>query len=495
MKLSSATLADLPEGVIRPEYPRNETSIGMVHIGVGGFHRAHQAIYTEQLLNLGHATQWRICGAGVRSADKAMKDALAAQDYLYTLCELDESDNTAIQIVGAIADFLLVDEDHQALLDRLSSPDTRIVSLTVTEGGYFTDDSSGEFKTSDPAIVRDLENPTSPMTMVGLIAEGLFRRRAAGIKPFTVMSCDNLPHNGDVARKAVLSYAALRDKALHDWINAEVSFPNGMVDRITPMTSDQHRQQLEARTGIIDAWPVVAEPFLQWVLEDKFCNGRPEWERVGVQFTDDVTPYEEMKIGLLNGGHLAMTFLGTLLGYEYAHEVMADELLSNYVRDYMDKDVTPLLSDVPGIDLSEYKDTLIQRFSNRAICDQLTRICSDAAAKFPKFVLPTLRGQIKRGMPLDRTALIIAAWTHYLQGVDEAGREYPILDPQLSLLRQTVAEPALIVPGMLAIEDVFGQDLGESDAFVSAFSEQLLRLQTLGVHQTLKLLSSSISRK
>lgn len=488
MKLASSTLADLPEGIIRPEYPRNETSIGMVHIGVGGFHRAHQAIYTEQLLNLGHAEQWRICGAGVRSADKAMKEALASQDYLYTLCELDDADDTAIQVVGVIADFLLVDEDHEALLERLSSPDVRIVSLTVTEGGYFTDDSSGEFKISDPAIIRDLENPTSPMTMVGLIAEGLFRRRATGIKPFTVMSCDNLPHNGDVARAAVLGYAALRDSSLHDWIATEVSFPNGMVDRITPMTSDQHRQLLAARTGIEDAWPVVAEPFLQWVLEDKFCNGRPEWERVGVQFTDDVTPYEEMKIRLLNGGHLAMTFLGTLLGYEYAHEVMEDELLCDYVRDYMDKDVTPLLSDAPGIDLTDYKDTLIQRFSNRAICDQLTRICSDAAAKFPKFVLPTLRGQIKRGMPLERTALIIAAWTHYLRGVDEAGREYPILDPSLPLLQSAVAEPSQIVPGMLALDDVFGRDLAQSEAFVSAYSEQLQRLQTLGVHKTLKLL-------
>lgn len=486
MKITQAALSLLPGHVIKPTYDRAASSAGILHFGVGGFHRAHQAIYTEMLLNQGKAQTWRICGAGVREADRGMRDALAAQDYLYTLYELGDSDDTEIQVVGVINNFLVAQDDRTTLLATLASPDIRIVSLTVTEGGYYTDDSTGQFKSDHPEILHDLENPSAPGTVFGLITEALARRRDAGIAPFTVMSCDNVPHNGDVVRKALLCFAALRDSDLHDWISEQVTFPNAMVDRITPMTSNAHKQQLTDETGIEDAWPVVAEPFLQWVVEDKFCNGRPEWETVGVQFTADVTPYEEMKIGLLNGSHLAMTYLGTLLGYEFAHETMEDDLLRTYVRQYMDLDVTPLLADVPGINLTDYKDTLIERFSNRAICDQLTRICSDGAAKFPKFVLTTLRGQIKAGVSLDRTALIIAAWAHYLSGVDEHGKPYPIIDPQLPVLKLAVADQKQLISNVLALEDVFGTDIPQSAAFVEAFTRQLQRLQTQGVHATLK---------
>ena len=486
MKITQAALAQLPNSIIKPAYDRAATSAGIVHFGVGGFHRAHQAIYTEMLLNLGKAQTWRICGAGVREADRSMRDALAAQDYLYTLYELGDGENTDIQTVGVINNFLVVQDDREELLATLSSPSIRIVSLTVTEGGYFTDDSTGQFKASHPDVLHDLQHPATPNTVFGLMTEALARRRDAGVAPFTVMSCDNLPHNGDVVRKALLSFSALRDSDLHDWIAENVTFPNAMVDRITPMTSDAHKQQLLDETGIEDAWPVVAEPFLQWVVEDKFCNGRPEWETVGVQFTSDVTPYEEMKIGLLNGSHLAMTYLGALLGYEFAHETMEDELLCAYVRQYMDLDVTPLLADVPGIDLTEYKDTLIKRFSNRAICDQLARICSDGAAKLPKFVLTTLRGQIQTGAPLDRTALIVAAWAHYLNGVDEKGNHYSIVDPQSEVLKLAVADKSALVENILALEDVFGSDIPKSTAFVEAFTRQLERLQSQGVHATLK---------
>ncbi|MGV6477632.1 mannitol dehydrogenase family protein [Azotobacter vinelandii] len=487
MKLNSENLSQLSQSVLRPAYDRGQIGQGIVHIGVGGFHRAHQAVYTEMLLNRGKAGEWGICGVGLRPEDRGMQEALASQDYLYTLYELGDGSDTQIQVVGAIVDFLLADDDAEALIRKLADPATRIVSLTITEGGYCTDDSTGQFNADLPQIRHDLANPQRPRTVFGFLSEALARRRAAGIEPFTVMSCDNLPHNGRVARNALLGFARLRDAGLHDWIAGKVSFPNAMVDRITPMTSDAHRVRLREETGIEDAWPVVAEPFLQWVVEDDFCNGRPAWEEVGVQFTEDVTPYEAMKIRLLNGSHLAMAYLGALLGHRHAHEAMQDGQLRDYVRAYMDRDVTPLLAEVPGIDLAEYKDTLIERFSNTAICDQISRLCSDGSSKFPKFVLPTLLEQIEAGAPLQRTALIVAAWCHYLRGIDERGETYPIPDPRAAWLREAACVEERLVETFLGLEEVFGHEIPASEAFVAAFRLQLERLRSLGVRATLEL--------
>ncbi|ONF44319.1 mannitol dehydrogenase [Marinobacter lutaoensis] len=487
MKLNSETLARLPARVLRPVYDRRRVRQGIVHIGVGGFHRAHQAIYTEQLLQQGQAMEWGICGAGLRPEDRAMREALVSQDYLYTLYELGDSADTRIQVVGAIGDFLLADEDRPGLIARLASPQTRIVSLTITEGGYCTDDDTGEFLADLPAIRHDLAHPEAPTTVFGFLAEALARRRAAGVAPFTVMSCDNLPHNGRVARNALLGFARRRDPALGDWIAEHVCFPNSMVDRITPTTSDAHRRRLQAETGIEDAWPVVAEPFSQWVLEDRFCDGRPAWETVGVQFTDDVTPYEDMKIGLLNGGHQALAYLGALLGHRYAHETMQDRQLRDYVRAYMDRDVTPGLKPVPGIDLTAYKDTLIQRFANVAIGDQISRIGYDGSSRLPKFVVPTLMRQIDTGAPLARTALIFAAWVQYQRAVDEQGRPFTVGDPRAEQVAQATRPGPDQVERVLALEPVFGRKIPACPAFVDAFRRQLERLQTLGVRRTLAL--------
>jgi len=325
------------------------------------------------------------------------------------------------------------------------------------------------------------------VTVFGFLTEALARRRARGIAPFTVMSCDNLPHNGKVARNALLGFAQLRDPELGDWIAEQVSFPNGMVDRITPMTSPEHREQLRQETGIEDAWPVVAETFSQWVLEDKFCNGRPAWEQVGVQFTDDVTPYEDMKIGLLNGSHQALCYPGLLLGFRYAHETMQDPQLRAYVRAYMDRDVTPTLAPVPGIDLEAYKDTLIERFSNTSISDQLSRIAYDASSRLPKFVLPFVQRQLEAGAPVQRSALILAAWCHYQQGVNERGESYEVLDPRVEAVQAAARPGPDQVSRFLALEEVFGRSLPRSPAFVEAFAEQLQRLQSLGVRKTLEL--------
>ena len=485
MKLNRQQLPLLGGAVALPSYSAQMIRTGIAHFGVGGFHRAHQAVYTDALMNQGLALDWGICGVGVRGEDRAMRDALASQDYLYTLVELGDEPNLPVRVIGAINDMLLAEESPQALIDKLADPAIRIVSLTITEGGYCIDDSTGEFLAELPDIAHDLRHPEAPRSVFGFLCAALARRRAAGIPAFTLMSCDNLPHNGDVTRKALLAFAHLADHELASWIERHVSFPNAMVDRITPMTSAAHCQQLAERHGVEDAWPVVCEPFVQWVLEDKFVSGRPAWEEVGVQFTDDVTPYEEMKIKLLNGSHLALTYLGFLKGYRFVHETMNDPLIRQYVRTFMDLDVTPQLAPVPGIDLTDYKSTLIERFSNQAIADQLERVCSDGSSKFPKFIVPTLHRLIADGKPLDRVALVVAAWALYLKGVDETGASYRIPDPRAAHCQALVADDAQLTARVLGEEAIFGSAPGRSAEFVAAFERCLASLREHGVSQTL----------
>ncbi|MQT56020.1 mannitol dehydrogenase family protein [Pseudomonas sp. FSL R10-0399] len=489
MKLNRRNLDNLTSKVAKPNYLDSDTQHGIAHFGVGGFHRAHQAFYTDALMNEGRDLDWSICGIGLRPEDRKVRDDLAGQDYLYTLFELGDSDDTQSRIIGSISDMLLAEDSIQAVIDKLASPHIRIVSLTITEGGYCIDDSTGEFMAHLPQIQQDLAQPHAPRTVFGVLCAALAQRRANHTPAFTVMSCDNLPHNGNVARKALLAFAALSNPDLHDWIAANVSFPNAMVDRITPMTSNAHRLQLHDQLGIDDAWPVVCEPFIQWVLEDKFSNGRPAWETVGVQLTDDVTPYEEMKIKLLNGSHLALTYLGFLKGYRFVHDTMNDPLFVAYMRAYMDKDVTPQLAPVPGIDLAVYKNTLVQRFSNQAIADQLERVCSDGSSKFPKFTVPTINRLIADGAELKRAALVVAAWALYLKGVDETGQTYAIPDPRAEFCQALVADDELIVQRLLGVEEIFGTAIAQSAEFVAAFDWCLNSLREVGVSGTLERLA------
>ncbi|WP_460372160.1 mannitol dehydrogenase family protein [Pseudomonas sp. Tul1A2] len=486
MKLNQQNLQRLAAEVHLPAYSLSDTRQGIAHIGVGGFHRAHQAYYTDALMNTGEALDWAICGVGLRAEDRRARDDLKEQDYLFTLFELGDSDDTEVRVIGAIRDMLLAEDGAQALIDKLADPQIRIVSLTITEGGYCIDDSNGEFMAHLPQIQHDLAHPEDPKTVFGFLCAALEKRRAAGIPAFTVMSCDNLPHNGAVTRKALLAFATLRNSNLCSWIDANVSFPNAMVDRITPMTSTAHRLQLADKHGVDDAWPVVCEPFVQWVLEDKFVNGRPAWEKVGVQFTDDVSPYEEMKIKLLNGSHLALTYLGFLKGYRFVHETMNDPLFVRYMRAYMDLDVTPQLAPVPGIDLTDYKNTLVARFSNQAIADQLERVCSDGSSKFPKFTIPTINRLIADGQETKRAALVVAAWALYLKGVDENGDTYSIPDPRAVFCQALVADDALITQRLLAVEEIFGTAIPRSAEFVAAFEWCCNSLREDGVTRTLE---------
>ena len=483
VRLNKFLLPTLPPQVSVPKYDRLGIMPGIVHIGVGGFHRAHEAVYLDDLMAQGAGQEWGICGVGLRPADKAMRDALVPQDYLYTVVARSAEGDTA-RVIGSLTRYLFAPEETEPVLDALAAPQTRIVSLTITEGGYNFNQATGEFNTDDPDILHDLLDPAHPVSVFGYLAEALDRRRRAGHAPFTLLSCDNVPQNGDMARKTLLAFAARRDPALHDWIAAHVAFPNSMVDRITPQTTDADREMVRAEFGIEDAWPVVCEPFRQWIIEDVFSNGRPPLEQVGVQFTTDVHPYEMMKLRLLNASHSAMGYLGLLAGYQYIHEIMADDLFREYIRRLMDQEVTPLLAPVPGIDLADYKATLLTRFANPTIKDQVTRICLDGSSKVPKFLLPSLSEALASGGQTTLLTLALAGWFRYLRGEDEQGRPYTIDDPRAAelqaLARQGKADPGLL----LGLTDLFG-DLGQSPTLVAELRRFGEQLDAVGARATL----------
>jgi mannitol 2-dehydrogenase len=483
VRLNTASLPTLPSQVARPAYDRSRVQNGIVHIGVGGFHRAHEAVYVDDLLGQGD-TQWGIYGVGLLPRDQKMKEALVAQDCLYTVLERSAAGDTA-RVVGSLTRYLLAPEDPEAVLHALASPTTRIVSLTITEGGYNFDQGTGEFIADDPHIAHDLAHPGSPVSVFGYVTEALYRRHRSGIAPFTLLSCDNLPQNGAVARKMFLAYAALRAPSLATWITQNVSFPNSMVDRITPQTTDADRQRVRDEFGIDDGWPVVCEPFRQWIIEDRFCNGRPALESVGAQFTADVHPYESMKIRLLNASHSAMGYLGCLAGYRLIPEVMADPLFHAYIAALMDDEITPLLAPVPGIDIAGYKRTLLLRFANPAIADQVQRICLDGSSKMPKFLLPSIRDAMAQNRPISKLVLAVAGWFRYLMGTDEQGNPIEIDDPLASELQARARQGGTDPRPLLGLRRVFG-DLGDNQPFVALLAAALESLSIVGAREAVR---------
>lgn len=469
--LNRAALGHLAPTVETPGYDLAAVSAGIVHFGVGAFHRTHQAMFIDEILGRGFP-EWAICGVGILEGDRAVRDALRAQDNLYTLVTSSPDGTSAARVIGSIHEYLYAPDDPNAVLDRLANPWTRIVSLTITEGGYSVDDATGEFHPTDALTLRDLEPGTQlPVSVLGYITAGLARRREAGTPAFTVMSCDNIQGNGHVARVAVLGFAARRDPDLAAWIADNVAFPNSMVDRITPVTTAETRASVLADYGIEDRWPVHSESFVQWVLEDTFPGGRPPLELVGVQMVDDVEPYELMKLRLLNASHQAMGYLGLLAGETWAHEVCQDPLFTDFLLDYMHLEAMPTLRPVPGIDLDDYCRQLIDRFSSEAIRDALARLVVDGSDRIPKFLLPVLRQQLETGGEIRRGALVLAAWSRFLEGRTEKGDPTPISDRrERELIAAVQAEQA--EPGsFLDYRPVFG-DLGANarlrDAFVAA---------------------------
>lgn len=484
IKLNQSNLKRLAPDVQVPQYDRKAVAQSIVHVGVGGFYRGHQAVYLDDLLHRpGHA-EWGYCGVGLLKHDERMRDALLPQDCLYTVVERSAAGDRA-RVVGSVLNFLYALDDPQAVIEKMASPKCRIVTLTITEGGYYVNEGTGEFNDTHPDIVHDLQHPHEPRCSFGYLVEALDLRRRRGLAPFTVMSCDNLQHNGDVAKKMILAFVERRDPELRRWIAENSAFPNSMVDRIVPATTDEHRAVVRDKFGIEDAWPVGTEPFKQWVIEDNFPSGRPPWEQVGAQMTSDVLPYEKMKMRLLNGSHQAMCYIGMLLGLEYAHQTMEDPQIRRLVQTMMDEEVTPLLKAPQGIDLTEYKKTLIERFSNPTIKDQLSRIGTEGSARIPKFVLPSIVDQLERGGPTKLLTFTVAAWFRYLKGTDDQDREMPVIDPMKDKLMETARRGGRDPGAMLGLRELFGEALLKSPVFVEQVKQALGRFYDKGARATL----------
>lgn len=483
IKLNEASLSHLPENIRIPKYDRHQITNGIVHIGVGGFHRSHQALYLDDYFHLNPGSDWGICGVGLLDYDydRRMRDALLSQDCLYTLVERSPAGDRA-RIIGSITRYLFAPDNRQAVIEALADPKCRIVTLTITESGYYYIEGSGNFDVNHPTMQHDLQHPDQPIGTYGFLTAALRMRRKQGLAPFTVLSCDNVQGNGDMVRKMLTTFTQMRDPALANWIAECVAFPNCMVDRITPLTTPADIKMV-AEFGIDDAFPCVAEPFIQWVIEDTFCAGRPDWESVGVQMTNNVHPYEMMKIRLLNASHMLIGYLGSLSSYTYVYEVMADPLFQQAVAKLMDE-VTPTLQPVPGIDLDGYKKTLIERFSNPKIRDQLPRLCLNGSAKIPKFVLGSLRDQLQLGGSINYLSLTVAAWCRYLVSHDEQGQPIAIDDPLADILTQRASLNELDPKPLLSISEIFG-DLVQSPRFVEAVTNQLRSLHEFGAKGTL----------
>lgn len=489
-QLNNHNVGKLGSPIATPQYDRSAVAPGIVHIGVGGFHRAHQAMYLDALMNRGEALDWGIVGVGVMSGDKRMEQALAAQDHLYTLVVKHPDGRFEPRVIGSMVDYLFAPEATEAVIEQMADPAIRIVSLTVTEGGYNFHPVTGEFDLDNPQIRDDLAHPTQPSSSFGLVVEALVRRRERGIAPFTVMSCDNIQGNGEVAKRMFSAYAKARDTALGAWLAEEVAFPNAMVDRITPVTSAADISELSQRFDIEDAWPVVCEPFTQWVLEDHFPLGRPALEKVGVQLVDDVEPYELMKLRLLNASHQALTYFGYLAGYRYAHEVCQDPLFVDFLLGYMREEGSPTLAPVPGVDLEDYRMTLIERFANPQIKDTLARLCAESSDRIPKWLVPVIRQQLADGGEIKRSAAVVASWARYAEGIDEQGEPIEIVDRLKASLMQIAARNRTQPTAFVENREVFG-DLADQPRFLAAYLAALTSLHERGARATLEDLVSS----
>lgn len=482
-KLSQNSLDHLHARIARPTYDRAGLSAGILHIGVGNFHRAHQAAYLDKLFNLGLDHDWALIGAGVRANDTVMRERLAGQDYLTTLVELAPTGHRA-RVIGSMIDFVAVAADNAAVIAAMSRPEIRIVSLTVTEGGYYLN-TEGLFDADHPDMKQDAAHPQKPSSAFGAIIAALKTRRTAGDAPFTVMSCDNLPCNGHVAQNTITGLARLSDPDLATWIDGNVAFPNGMVDRITPATGDRERALLVEEFGIEDAAPVLCEPYTQWVLEDNFPTGRPALEKVGVTFTDQVEAFESMKIRILNGGHAVIAYPAGLMDIEFVHEAMADPLIGAFLDKIERQEILPVVPPVPDTDLSDYLDLIVERFSNADIGDTVQRLCLDGSNRQPKFILPSVQDNLANGQFPEGMCLLSALWCRYCHGETESGVLIPPNDPNWDALKQRARQARNDPRVWLQMQDVYG-NLSEAGSFSDRFTEWLTAIWQDGTEAALK---------
>ena len=487
--LNRTNLAHLQSPVQVPVFDPAQVTAGIVHLGLGGFHRAHMARYTHNLMEQQpDALNWGIIGAGLMPADRRMHESLAPQDNLYTLVERSAAEET-VTIIGSLADVIFAGDSSAALMQAIDNPEIRIVSLTVTEHGYCLNRSTKQLDPNHPLIRQDLAHPDRPSSAIGIIVEAYRRRRDAKAPHFTALSCDNIQHNGTVLRDAVLALATLRDPKLAAWISENAPFPSTMVDRITPVTAEHDIIALAERYGIIDRWPVFAETFTQWVIEDRFPQGRPIWEAVGAQFVDDVAPYEFMKLRLLNASHLAVSGVGRLAGYETIDQSMADPLISRYMTALMDRETGPTLPPVPGIDLPLYKKTLVERFANPAIKDTVERVNTDAPLNI---LVDPIRDRLHANQPIDLLALALAAWLRRVRGEDEQGQPIDVRHPLAEELRAKAMQGGPDPRPLLGITQLFG-DTGADPHLIDPVGRWLSSLYANGARKTLAEAARSFS--
>ena len=470
-----------------PAYDRKELTAGIIHVGVGNFHRAHQAAYIDELIGLAdvYGNEWAILGAGVMPFDAKKREALEGQDWLTTLVER-QADFVNARLIGSMIGFIPVEPpNHDPLKAALMDPKIKIVSLTLTEGGYFLNPATGTFDPKNEKILEDAANPDAPKTIFGLMVQALKKRRDLGVDPFTVMSCDNIPHNGGVAKGVVVGLAKLMDEELASWISENVGFPNSMVDRITPMTGPEERKFIKDKLGYDDAWPVFCEPFKQWILEDDFRSGRPALERVGVQFVPDVKPYELMKIRILNGSHASLCYAAALLELKHVHDAMGHPVISAFLDCMQRKEVIPSVPPVPDTDLEDYWELIQARFANPMILDTIDRICFDGANRQPKFIIPPAADNLRDGRPIDGLALVSAMWCRYCQGKAESGRRFEPNDPIWDQLHDTALKAAEDPSVWLGMSAIYG-DVGTNPRFAEAFSSSLRAISEIGVEKTMQ---------
>ena len=483
-RLDRSTLARLPAAIGRPAFDPATLGCGIVHLGCGAFHRAHQAIYTQDVLGT-TPEPWGIVGVSLKNP--AVRDRLAAQDFLYAVIER-VADGPRFKIVGTIRDVLFAPADRARVIARVANPATRILSLTVTEKGYCHDPATGQLDILHPDIAHDIRTPGEPVSALGFIVAGLERRMHDGAGPLTVLCCDNLPRNGKTVGGLTRTLARIRSDNLVRWVGENVTFPSTMVDRIVPATTPADIAEVAAALGVEDAAPVVAEPFRQWVIENRFIADRPPWEAAGAELVADVAPYEEIKLRLLNGSHSALAYLGFLAGYTYIYEVMRQPAFRKFMLRLMDEEVTTTLHVPAGVDLAAYKRTLLERFANPALAHRTWQIAMDGSQKLPQRLLGSVSVRLGAGQPVRLLALAVAAWMRYVTGVDERGAPIEVKDPLAARLgaiaRDNAGNPHALARAYLAVGEVFGDDLPRRPEFVDAVAGALAQLYAKGAAAT-----------
>lgn len=481
--LSLANLAEIASTAAVPAYRREQLKAGILHFGVGNFHRAHQAIYLHELFNKGRDLDWAILGAGIMQSDQMMKEKLASQDYLTTVVEQDNN-RSAATVTGPMIGILTA-PDFDKIIAALADPAIRIVSMTITEGGYFIDPATGKFDPTHPAMVADANDPANPRSVFGLIIAGLKARRAAGIAPFTVMCCDNIPGNGEVTEATLTGLAKLSDPDFAHWIEDNVAFPNAMVDRITPATGEREIGIARDTYGIDDKWPVFCEEFKQWVLEDKFPLGRPALEEVGVTFVEDVAPYELMKLRILNGGHAAIAYPAALMDIHFVHESMENPLIRGYLAKLENDEIIPIVPPVPNTSLQDYFTLIESRFLNPKIGDTIPRLAQDGSNRQPKFILPSTADRLAKGLDVVGLALVSALWCRYFEGTSDSGKAIVFNDASAERLQTAAIASRSDPKAFLALTDIFG-NVGANPLFIQRFGKALETLRAIGTAETLK---------